>query len=359
MILNALVKSDPNNEMIPKLVKGLLAVRRQGKWDNTQENCWATIALNTYFSVLEKDEPKFRSKIWLANEFAGDTLFEGRKSDSKVLDVPMRVFDDIVSKNNKKKKKTSKASEKKLKKKKSSKKLKKKEEKPAVGNVMVLKEGKGRLYYRLGMRYAFKDLQIKEQNYGFKITRYYKYHEEAEEPSDKKRDTAQDVQETEKEKVVWKDDKQVWHVKKGVTVKVVIEIETQFQRYNVAVVDKVPAGFEPENALLKALKEENERKKREKENEGKAKIQTGGEKEKEKAKKEEEDKKQKHWYQHENLRDERVECFADVVPVGHHVYEYYARATTPGRFIVPPCTVEEMYTPDIKGQSNSDIVCVD
>lgn len=50
ILLEALVVADPENESISKLVKNLLSKRRNGIWKNTQENCWALIALDRYFS---------------------------------------------------------------------------------------------------------------------------------------------------------------------------------------------------------------------------------------------------------------------------------------------------------------------
>jgi hypothetical protein len=50
MLLEALVVADPENQMISKLVKNLLSMRRNGIWQNTQENCWALIALDRYFT---------------------------------------------------------------------------------------------------------------------------------------------------------------------------------------------------------------------------------------------------------------------------------------------------------------------
>ena len=42
------------------------------------------------------------------------------------------------------------------------------------------------------------------------------------------------------------------------------------------------------------------------------------------------------WYEHQNLRDERVEAFTSLLWEGVHSYRYVARATTPGTFVVPP-----------------------
>ena len=65
------------------------------------------------------------------------------------------------------------------------------------------------------------------------------------------------------------------------------------------------------------------------------------------------------WWEHEDLRDERVEAFTSLLPEGVHEYEYVARATTPGRFVVPPTRAEEMYVPEIFGRGGTDIVVVE
>jgi uncharacterized protein YfaS (alpha-2-macroglobulin family) len=64
------------------------------------------------------------------------------------------------------------------------------------------------------------------------------------------------------------------------------------------------------------------------------------------------------WYEHQNMRDERTEAFTTLLWGGVHTYSYYARATTPGEFIVPPTKAEEMYSPETFGRSASDRVKV-
>ena len=59
------------------------------------------------------------------------------------------------------------------------------------------------------------------------------------------------------------------------------------------------------------------------------------------------------------MRDERVEAFASLLWEGVHSYEYVARATTPGKFVVPPTKAEEMYMPETFGRSASDRVIVE
>ena len=65
------------------------------------------------------------------------------------------------------------------------------------------------------------------------------------------------------------------------------------------------------------------------------------------------------WFDHQNLRDDRVEAFSALVWEGVYDYRYVARATTPGTFVVPPPRAEEMYSPETFGHGASDRVVVE
>ena len=65
IILEALIDHEPEHPLIPKIVKGLLANRQQGRWDSTQENSFALTALDRYFSKYELIEPDFVTRTRL------------------------------------------------------------------------------------------------------------------------------------------------------------------------------------------------------------------------------------------------------------------------------------------------------
>ena len=57
------------------------------------------------------------------------------------------------------------------------------------------------------------------------------------------------------------------------------------------------------------------------------------------------------WYfDHTELRDEKVVLSADYLPAGTYVYTYLARASTAGTFNVIPPTASEFYFPDVGGR---------
>lgn len=124
---------------------------------------------------------------------------------------------------------------------------------------------------------------------------------------------------------------------------------TTSRRYHVALVDPLPAGLEPLNPELATTGRLTTESAQTVDEEGGAGLGLPG-----------------HWwwwrrvwYEHENLRDERVEAFASLVWEGAWTYRYQARATTPGRFVVPPPKAEEMYHPETFGRGGSAVVIVE
>jgi len=187
-----------------------------------------------------------------------------------------------------------------------------------TGNVTIAKQGAGRLYYRVGMQYVPKNLRPPPYEAGFSVNRTY---EGADSPGD-----------------VTRDKDGVWHVKLGALVRVRLEMVAPARRYHVALVDPIPAGFEALNPSL-AMTGTIPR----------------------------DPKKMKSgvpwwwrsaWYEHHNMRDERVEAFASLLYGGVYSYSWVARATTPGTFVVPPPKAEEMYDPETFGRGAGDRVVV-
>ena len=59
-MLEALIGDQPQSDLIPKLVRGLLGGRKRGRWLNTQENVFILLALDRYFHTYEKHDAGFR-----------------------------------------------------------------------------------------------------------------------------------------------------------------------------------------------------------------------------------------------------------------------------------------------------------
>ena len=280
VLLDALLQVRPDDALIPKLVAGLLAHKTAGRWANTNESAFVLLALDRYFRVYEGTTPDFVARAWLGADYAGDHAFQGRTTERAELRVPMADL-------------------------------------KGTEDLLLQRDGAGRLYYRIGLRYAPKALVLPAADRGFTVQRSYAA---ADSPGD-----------------VREDADGVYHIKAGARVKVTVEMVTPMRRYHVALVDPLPAGFEVLNPALRgtgALPPDG--------------TPAAGPR-----------WWIQQWYDHENLRDERVEAFASLLWDGVWSYSYYARATTPGTFVVPPAKAEEMYMPETFGRSAGDRVVIE
>lgn len=285
ILLDALMADDPASDLIPKLVNGLLAHRTCGRWRNTQENVFVLLALDRYFNMYEAQTPDFVARLWLGETYAGAHEYRGYTTERHVTAIPM---DYLLSTED-------------------------------TQDLILSKEGDGRLYYRLGLRYAPTDLNLEPLDMGFVVLREY---EAVDDPQD-----------------LWRDEDGIWHVRAGARVRVRLTMVADSRRYHVALVDYLPAGLEAVNPALAVSgslpPDPNS-----------PDFEYGW-------------WWRWPWYEHQNLRDERAEAFATLLWDGVYEYTYIARATTPGTFIAPPARAEEMYSPDVFGRSGSAWVIVE
>jgi alpha-2-macroglobulin len=288
ILLDALIDDSPDHDLIPKLVNGLMAHRTRGRWGNTQENVFVLLALDRYFNTYESQTPDFVARVWLGDAYAGEHEFRGRTTERHETLIPMSYLLD-------------------------------ESQGSGLRNLILSKDGEGRLYYRLGLRYAPDDLELDPLDMGFVVRRSY---EGVDNPED-----------------VYRDESGVWHIKAGTRVRVRLSMVADNRRYHVALVDPLPAGLEivnPSLAVSGSIPQDPTN----------PDTRYGwwwwG-----------------PWYEHQNLRDERAEAFTPLLWDGVYEYTYIARATTPGRFIVPPAKAEEMYSPEVFGRSSSMVVIVE
>lgn len=285
ILLDALIGDQPKSDLIPKLVRGLLDGRKQGRWSGTQENAFALLALDRYFRTYEKETPDFVARLWLEQRLAGEGKFVGRSADRVRTTIPMRVLAETNG---------------------------------GKANLTVGKEGAGRLYYRIGMRYAPKRLTLAAADYGFAVERTY---EAVDKPGDVRRDGDG-----------------TWVIAAGAKVRVRVRMIATTRRYHVALVDPLPAGLETINAGLVGTEQVADAPPAE----GVYSRWWWG-----------------HWWEHQNLRDDRTEAFTSLLWEGVYEHVTVCRATIPGSFVVPPAKAEEMYSPETFGRSASDRVRVE
>jgi uncharacterized protein YfaS (alpha-2-macroglobulin family) len=205
-------------------------------------------------------------------------------------------------------------------------------ERGTATDLVLSKQGPGRLYYRIGLRYAPASLQLEPLDRGFVVERAY---EAVDDPGDVRRDPAG-----------------TWHVRAGARVRVRLTLVAPARRYHVALVDPLPAGLEALNPALAPSGTPP--------GDGGSEVTAigapglGG------------PRAPGHWlwwsrqwFDHQNLRDERAEAFASLLWEGVYAYRYVTRATTPGTFVVPPAKAEEMYAPETFGRGATDRLVVE
>jgi len=284
IVLDALITEQPDSDLIPKVVAGLIGNQVKGRWDNIQENGFILVALHRYFAKYEAQTPSFVARAWLGDTYAAEHSFQGRSIDRQHTLVPMSALNGN----------------------------------PAV---VLQKSGSGRLYYRLGLRYAPSSLAVDARDEGFVVDRRY---EAVGDPGDVSRDSGG-----------------VWHIKPGAMVRVRLTMVADTNHTNMALVDALPAGLEALNPALAASPRPPADKHSVDPAATRPQTWYGS-----------------TWFDHENLRDDRVEAFSAYLYGGTYDYTYVARATTLGEFVVPPARAEEIYAPEVFGRSSSDRVVI-
>lgn len=286
IVLDALMVETPESDLIPKVVAGLMNGRTNGRWYNTQENVFVLVAMDRYFNTFEATTPDFVARMWLGENYVAEHTHRGRTTETQQTVAPMSLL----------------------------------VEQPGTQDLIISKDGDGRLYYRLGLRYAPTDLGLDPLDMGFVVQRTY---EAVDDPADVRRD-----------------DDGVWRIKAGARVRVRLTMVAVSRRYHVALVDRLPAGLEPINPALAVSESAPADPNATTSNRGY--WWWWG-----------------PWYEHQNLRDAGAEAFTPFLWDGVYNYSYVARATTPGEFVVPPAKAEEMYSPEVFGRSASDRVVVE
>jgi uncharacterized protein YfaS (alpha-2-macroglobulin family) len=250
----ATMRHSSNLDDIPfKIVRNI-----KGKWKNTQESMFCMNALTEYAKAYEKDKPTMTIQAWLDNEKLGETKFDSVKN-------PAVSFKHEIVNN---------------------------------GKLKIKRQGKGRMYYTVRLKYESKT--NKAINAGIEVKRQYHVERAGK----------------------WIKLKTPMQIKTGELVKVDIDLFTPSPRYFVVVDDAVPGGLEPVNRDLATS----------------SKIEV----------------ENNSWnFYHQELRHHAVRFYSDYLPAGNYHLSYVAQAIAPGEFNIMPTHAEEMYEPDVFGKGRS------
>jgi uncharacterized protein YfaS (alpha-2-macroglobulin family) len=135
IVLGTLVRGGEDEEIVKRMVRWLMKARKNGRWNDTQENAWTLEALVDYYRKYESETPDFVATLTLDNAPLARETFKGRSTEAKGTDVPI---DKLTS-----------------------------------GAAVFTKDGAGTLFYMMRLRYAANVMRHEPLNQGFQLERSY------------------------------------------------------------------------------------------------------------------------------------------------------------------------------------------
>lgn len=292
IVLRALVALDPKHPLAPRLARGLLGERKNGQWSSTHEAAWSLLALDDYRRAFESEAPSFDARVWVSNELALDAPFRSRAPLQREVTVPMAK---VLGRDS---------------------------------TVAFQMEGSGELFYEARLRYARRDPPHDEIDRGFYVRKLLR----AVTPEGLRDALGTLPSQTQSS------------VPAGSLVLVDLVLVTPTPREQVVLDDPMAAGLEPVDASLATTAQSLDV------------AGSGGEGDAEDSEQTDDDARAsgrgwgEAWF-HREMHDDRVLTFVEHMPAGMYHYRYLARATTVGKFLVPPTKAECMYDPGVFGRN--------
>ncbi len=187
IVLGTLVRGGQDEEIVKRMVRWMMQARKGGRWNDTQENAWALMALVDYYRKYEAETPDFVATLTAANQELARETFKGRSTTAKTQQLSMQ---QVLAKA------------------------------PAGQQIPLVftREGAGTLYYMLRLRYAANVTHHEPLDQGFRIERLY---------------------------AVRNGGTPSTTFKAGDLIEVTLRLRNTKERRYVAVTDPIPAGTEP------------------------------------------------------------------------------------------------------------------
>jgi hypothetical protein len=302
IILDALAKLDPDNALIPNVVRWLMVARQDGIWETTQETAWALIALTDWMIETGELEADYDFTVLLNEE---ETL-SGEATKATVQDstqLTVALADLLADSSNR--------------------------------LTVARSDGNGRLYYSAHLKVYLPVETIEPAERGIIVNRRYTLESCLEAKSKDQSVECAEVRET----------------KLGDVIRVDLTLIVPHDLYYVVVEDPLPAGAEAidtglATTSLLAMDPTLARTSRTfaGEDYGAAARPLYW--------------WWWNWYSRSELRDEKVVLYADYLPQGTYEYSYTMRATIPGDYQVIPTVAQEFYFPEVFGRSDGRLLSI-
>jgi len=146
VVLAALVQIQPDNPLIPNVVRWLMAVRQDGRWESTQETAWALMSLTDYMVASGELQGNYSYAVLLNGAAWADGTVDASNLDQhKVVEKEMaELLHDSLNE----------VSISRL---------------PAEGD----QTGDGKLYYAMFLKYFLPVQEVQALNRGMMVARQY------------------------------------------------------------------------------------------------------------------------------------------------------------------------------------------
>ena len=300
IVMQMLVRIDPQHPYIQKILHFLLMEKKDGRYVSTQETAVTLLALIEYLKSSKELEPSFNGIVTLnGTEILNKTYTQKNLEDR---DIVTKSLKDMLPDNQ-------------------------------DNEITVTKNGAGKLYFDMNLKYYLPTEKIEPRDEGIVVTHDYYA------------DTDQKMENP------------LTSVKVGQNIKAKVTVMVPEDRYYVMVEDYLPAGLEGIDFNLSTAQQELQNQLYN--NGGKGAVSGkggyfgGGY-----------DLSYDYsnygpWtFNYSEVRDDRVMYFADYLPKGVYEIEYFVRATTPGVYHDLPVLAQELYFPEVFGRSEGKIFTV-
>ncbi|MGD8623771.1 MAG: Ig-like domain-containing protein [Anaerolineae bacterium] len=291
IVLWATSHLQPESDLLPNVVRWLMAARREGHWESTQDTAWSLLGLTAYMRASGELRGDFDWTVYLngrelaAGTVSSDNIDESTRLRVEIARLLAEEANRLVI-----------------------------ERHPAQAG----QTGEGQLYYTANLRYYLPAEHVQALDRGIVLARQYSPEAGGVAEPGTYVDTA----------------------RVGDVIQVKLTIIAPTDLYYVVVEDPLPAGFEGVDLSLKTTSvvgQQPELRNLSAEEETRWFRWYGW---------------GWWWFSHTEMRDEKVVLFARYLPRGTYEYTYLMRAGLPGEFLTMPSTAYQMYFPDVFGRSD-------
>ncbi|MCR4954452.1 MAG: Ig-like domain-containing protein [Treponema sp.] len=284
IILQAFVMQNPNDEMVDRLLFTLLKNQSHGYWKNTATTSHVLEAIHRYIKERDLDNTNYTATASVDGKKVMTEKFQGAGAKPKTLKLPFE--DEVISS------------------------LQKDKAIPLTFE----KDGTGRLYYTVEMKYAIPDEMQAARDAGLKL----KY----------------EITDAETGEIVNANvkDNPVLNLKAGKMYKATIQLESYRDRDYVALRAPIPSGAEILDSTFVTTGSEGG-------------IETSG--------------GWRHWLSNKYIMDNEIQFFWDDFRSGSTSVTFTFRAARHGIYPVPPVQAECMYEPEIFGRTDGCLAVIE